>query len=610
MLNNISYKIPATPKLTQRLMLLPRVFFVVASLGVSTVFAAGETSELETHFEQTTSFQYTAEGVTYLWGVGQNQVLDGFFYNGHRHSRIAAADQVEIKRVDIAGVATGEPCGVFAEFDGAVDELVTSYPLASNGNCDMAAMLAGRVINRGTLDTFTNTGPAPKNIERLDFIYQNGLLASVSDAGLDVGGHVVAEKRGNNPVQIAAITALDTSGEPSAYGPLIRIDAVGCSDPDVCYGVTAIRHEYSFLQSSSIAPQYFARRLSGDTENMAMAFISNRKLGLTAGQSYYGFSLFARDVDAKTHDLLNPSTFPQDTADNYIVEGDGADLYGGMASLYWDNSPAAEAGEAVYGDIYIDHNNNSSRDDKDVGLSAIQVSLFEDTNNNRSFDPSIDKKITIASSDSTGRFVFPGIVEGFYFAELDESSQTIPPGIALLLGSNPIGFDVIIGQTDGLNFAFKSMSGDGSVTAVADALTIRQDVSATIDVLANDIDPVGAGLSIGAASMPAYGTVSVVADQLSYTPSVGFNGKDSFSYTAVDANGGESTAAVAVNVLRFSDINNNGIDDYEECGCDDIRLITGVDGSGTGAGNALWFFALAFLWPWFNLLRQRQGESV
>lgn len=588
-----------------------QTIIALSAVAASSVFAAGEVTEVDTHFVDTTPYQYSVNGTDYLWGIGQNQVLDGFYYKGNHHSLINAADQVTLQRVDIAGVATGEPCGVFAESDGNPDELLVSYPLGATGNCDMASMLAGYVINRGTLDTFSNTGPAPKNIERVDFVYRYGLLSSLSEAGLDIGGHIVAEKRGNNSVKIAAITALDSSGQPSAYGPLVQIHPAGCADPQICYGITPVRHVYSFLQSASVAPQGYPEHLTGDTENMAIAFASSRDLGLAVAQRYYGFSVFGRDVDANTHNLLDPSTFPQDTADDYIVLGDGADLYGGMASVYWDDTGSiAGAGSVISGHAFIDQNGNNTPDDSDVGLGGLEVELYLDSNNDGVLDPAVDTLIATATSDTSGQFVFPGVADGNYLALLDDDNDSIPAGVSVPDGSNPVAFEVGGGNVDDVNFAFVSLSDDGTVSAQPDSVSIRQDTSTDIDVLANDVDPVGSGLTITAITAASNGTVTQNGSLINYVPNPGFNGTDSFSYTATDGSGNASTAAVAVTVLRFSDINGNGIDDYEECGCTDIRLLTGIHGSGVGGGgNSLWLLMLV-VFPLRRILKNRQGETA
>ncbi len=592
---------------------LRRSFAAVLVLGATNVLADGEVTVVDSHFEASTPFQYVEEGVTYSWGSGQDQILDGFYYQGHHHSQITSADKVVLQRVDIAGVATGEPCGIFAEVNANSTDLVASYPTGSGaaGNCDMAAALAGNVINRGSLDTFTNTGPAPKNIERVDFVYSNGILASLSDAGLDVGGHVVAEKRGNNILKIAAISALDSNGEPSAYGPLVTVNAAGCSDPDICYGITAVSASYSFLQSASIAPQKNALLLSGDTESMAMAFVSSRHLGLTTGQRYYGVSVFARDVDASVHNLLDPTTFPQDTADDYITLGDGADLYGGMASTYWDDESAGTAaGALVSGDVFVDANNNGVLDEGEAGIDGLAVTLYADSDNDGVFDPDKDELLLVSSTDANGNFVFPGIPDGYYFAHLEEDGGSIPAGLSVPEGSNPIGFLVQNGQFSPLGFALVGLQGDGVVEAAADTATVRQDVSTPIDVLANDSDPVGSGLTITSVSTPANGTAVEVDGKIVYTPNPGYNGPDSFTYNVTDGNSNTSTTTVDVEVLRFSDLNDNGLDDYEECGCTSIEIITGIHGAGPGGGATLWFLALVLVLPLRAVHKQRTGESA
>lgn len=47
----------------------------------------------------------------------------------------------------------------------------------------------------------------------------------------------------------------------------------------------------------------------------------------------------------------------------------------------------------------------------------------------------------------------------------------------------------------------------------------------------------------------AHGTVTVEENQICYTPSIGFTGSDSFTYTISDGNGGTATAQVSVDVI-------------------------------------------------------------
>ena len=83
-------------------------------------------------------------------------------------------------------------------------------------------------------------------------------------------------------------------------------------------------------------------------------------------------------------------------------------------------------------------------------------------------------------------------------------------------------------------------------TAAADAFQVSPDITSLLAVLANDTDPDGDSLSISAVSQPAHGTTSISGNQVAYTPTAGFQGSDSFTYTASDGRGGASTATVSI----------------------------------------------------------------
>ena len=197
------------------------------SLQPRLLLAGGEVSAVITHDEVNSPFQYSVNGQTYTWGVGVDQVLDGFVVDGKEFKFLTRADRAEVKRVDRPGLATGAPCSVFAEHEADFTRLHPSYPGdgSAEGNCDLSRMLTGRVINRGALNVFSNVGPDRKNIERVDFKFKHGSLAPLQSELLALSGHLVSEKRGNNPIQVAAILSLDAAGEPASYGPLVT---VGC----------------------------------------------------------------------------------------------------------------------------------------------------------------------------------------------------------------------------------------------------------------------------------------------------------------------------------------------------------------------------------------------
>lgn len=243
-----------------RLLKLKIAAGVSALLLSSSVFCAGQVSSVLISEIPATPFSYTAEGVQYNWGGGNNQILEGFTVDGRTFAYAMSANEVVIQRDDIIGVSTGEPCGIFVEeltrSDGS-RTYAADFPHdgSEEGNCELEQLLESRIVNRGLLDTFSNVFPVAKNIERLDYLFYFGALAPLSADQLPLAGHLVAEKRGNNPVKMAAIVSLDVFGQPDQYGPMVLVSAAGCAGTDVCYGATDLVHAYSFLQNEFDSPQ-------------------------------------------------------------------------------------------------------------------------------------------------------------------------------------------------------------------------------------------------------------------------------------------------------------------------------------------------------------------
>lgn len=589
----------------------------LATVGV--VQAAGEVTQIYTGSSAVSPFRYTANGVDYTWGVGENQTIEGFRYQNVDYRYVKASDRVELRRVDQPGVATGERCAMFAERFQTAFQLRPSFPGTSANDCDLSLMLSGPVINRGVLDIFSNTDQEANTIERVDFIFDNGLAAPVVEDLVASSGHVVAEKRGNNPIQIAAILSLDDSGTPDSYGPLVMVNPVGCADPDICYGTTNVSHNYAFFTNAAIPPREAPESVFESTESMGMAFVSLADLGLEAADIYYGVSYFGRDVDTDLHALNDPTTFPQDTADNEVSLGDGADIYGGVAGIF-----LAAPVSSITASIFVDENQNGVRDAGDPGVENVSFTLHQDTNANGVFDESGDDLLLSGiRSDADGDLQIPGVPDGIYFLTPDTASADIPPGLTIDPGSVPAVVEVVDTNSDPVIFVFNRTDnsenpGDGEnpgdvndagPTAVADTVNALQGQSVTADLLENDVDTAGNGLTLVEFLSVSEGRATVVNNQLSYTPPVDFFGDTAFLYVVEDANGQRATGTVMVSVRRFSDINNNQINDFDECGCDDIGLITGIHGAGVGAVG-LAFPMLLFVWFGRVLSRSRRQSRV
>ncbi|WP_432471296.1 Ig-like domain-containing protein [Amphritea sp. HPY] len=83
--------------------------------------------------------------------------------------------------------------------------------------------------------------------------------------------------------------------------------------------------------------------------------------------------------------------------------------------------------------------------------------------------------------------------------------------------------------------------------AANDSVSTAHNTSVTIAVLGNDYDPDGDTLSINGTS-GVNGNAQVSGGNIIFTPSTGFSGTETFSYTVSDGRGGSDSATVYVNV--------------------------------------------------------------
>ncbi|MFM9919242.1 Ig-like domain-containing protein [Lacisediminihabitans sp. H27-G8] len=136
-------------------------------------------------------------------------------------------------------------------------------------------------------------------------------------------------------------------------------------------------------------------------------------------------------------------------------------------------------------------------------------------------------------------------------------------GTVTLNGGSP-RFTPAAGFSGPASFVYTATDGSGntvastvSVTvlpvATPDTVTTRGGAPLTVTTASLIGDDLGSGLSLTAVGNPVNGTVILdVAGNPVFTPSAGFSGTASFSYTVTDATGNSSTATVTVTVLPLA----------------------------------------------------------
>ncbi|HZH97144.1 MAG TPA: T9SS type A sorting domain-containing protein, partial [Flavisolibacter sp.] len=184
----------------------------------------------------------------------------------------------------------------------------------------MELFFNGQTLNKGTDNLFGNQGDGAgnnNNIERVDWIVQAGMTA----ANPAQSGFPIFERGADDahdPFCIAAVTALDASGSPSAYGRIVRVATNQ-------YGNMANSNlNWTILRKEEAEPLLY--RTTAGVQKRGGVFISMADLGVAANAVIYGYSLFAHDLPpasttATLLDYENATYFPLNTSSNTTLGG-------------------------------------------------------------------------------------------------------------------------------------------------------------------------------------------------------------------------------------------------------------------------------------------------
>ena len=132
---------------------------------------------------------------------------------------------------------------------------------------------------------------------------------------------------------------------------------------------------------------------------------------------------------------------------------------------------------------------------------------------------------------------------------------------------------------------------------VNDVVTTTQESSIIIPVLDNDVEPTASAMEVLNVGLPRNGTAATDNQTITYMPTTGFIGTDTFIYTVINEYGREAVAVVMVTVIPgggvtgvvFGDANANGQQDGDEVGVPDVIITLGVvTASASQTTNVVW----------------------
>jgi hypothetical protein len=300
------------------------LFIILFLLFYSSPLLIAQTGidDINASYTGASSTSYDEGGDTYTYGVvpsgesGNNLILSDFQIDVgagvETFDVIRLADRINIFRVDNSNVS-GEKQLLFYENGGSSGSNINLRPGFLN---TMEEVLLNETINRGTDNVFANTGGTNNNnIERIDFIFDDGLVVPTD---LNGEGFTVMERNGNDDFKIAAITSLDSNGDPDGFGTVL--DVVQAD-----WGGSQFSFETEVLSSDTPADN-LERTASVGTQTLSGVFVSYGDLGFSTGDQFFGYALAGGDAST------NPADWP--TANNFPTNTDaGSQGAGGMDLL-------------------------------------------------------------------------------------------------------------------------------------------------------------------------------------------------------------------------------------------------------------------------------------
>ncbi len=268
------------------------IFLLIASLACAQTYITGittSTSDVADSTSEGYNFQNTTTAITTFATSGNSYTVTGL------------ANAAYVRRN--TGVGNSNQSSVW-------------YANGSNfvgiHSNDYGSLLLGNDLNHGSDNTFSNDNSvAGGNIERLDFVTTAGMTASSSM------GFAVFDRGDTNvhdAFKIAVITGWDTvNNKPSAYGQLVGQAANwGPTNLVSSFGYTLFRYNNGDNLTANTAST------ETGTQGVGGVVFSLADLGITAGTTIYGYSLFGYDVtdggnSANLLDWTSTTYYPSNT---------------------------------------------------------------------------------------------------------------------------------------------------------------------------------------------------------------------------------------------------------------------------------------------------------
>jgi uncharacterized repeat protein (TIGR01451 family) len=317
-------------------------------------------------------------------------------------------------------------------------------------------------------------------------------------------------------------------------------DALGTTAEDVTVvgGGSFVAAGYVFRDRSILG------KLDGDDTGLANVLVSIKDgSGALYSLQTDGFGYFQRILRTGTAGVTGPWTVSIPTGQNVL---NGLALYRAYSMPMEINPSSSEAASMRFGYVSTEETTPPDAVDDAVPVAEDSGATVVDVLANDSAAPAVGGQLTVTAvtQPATG------------------GSVTLEDGVVRFTPTpnvnGPVTFTYTVsdvnGGTDTATVTMTVMPVNDPPMAVDDTFSMPTSSGAkTLDVLANDTSAPDTGeeLTVAAVTQPATGgTVSVAPNGAGvvFTPTPGFAGEVTFTYTVSDGNGGTDTATVTVMV--------------------------------------------------------------
>ena len=243
--------------------------------------------------------------------------------------------------------------------------------------------------------------------------------------------------------------------------------------------------------------------------------------------------------------------------------------------------PASGSGEIRVIDINIDFDHTVLTFDRHTPGALVSGWSFFTVSNPQ------DGQLIVGGGTAPPEGLKPGdngaiVVLHFTVDAMDDATLTI---------SARDGSALAVFATRSGEFTFEAPPANNPPVAMDDMGTTERDTSVTIDVLANDEDADGESLTVTATTGGSNGTLEITdaGATVTYTPSAGYTGSDTFSYTVTDGTDAD-TGTVTVSVTAPAPPANAppvATDDEAETEEDQAVVISVLDNDSDADGDTL-----------------------